>query len=183
MQCAKTDQLQLNAARLVQAGLVTKGKLAITYFDTHQENVLWFWSVIIAGGICAVLNPISNEPKTAAGQLDNIKHLFGDTTVITSHKLSALMASRSLNVKSIQQISKYSPSEASRAALIGACDVSADSIAAILFTSGSTGHSKAVQFSHSQLIASVTAKADHLESWGKTFMSWICKSICIIIDT
>lgn len=149
--------------------------MAITYFDTHQENVLWFWSVIIAGGTCAVLNPISNDPSTAAGQLDNIKKLFGETPVITNHRLSPLFAARTLNVKSIQQISKVTASETSIAALESATTSNSSDIIAILFTSGSTGHSKAVKFSHEQLIASVKAKADHLGSWGKTFMSWICK--------
>lgn len=152
-----------------------QGSIAITYFDTHQENVLWFWSVIIAGGICAVLNPISNEPKTAAGQLDNIKHLFADTPIITSHKLSALIASRSLNVKSIQQISKLKPSMSSVAVLQHGPPARGEETAAILFTSGSTGHSKAVRYSHEQLITSVKAKADHLGSWGSKFMSWICQ--------
>ncbi|QIX01319.1 hypothetical protein AMS68_006836 [Peltaster fructicola] len=162
-----------NAAKLIQAGIVTPGSIAITYFDTHQENVLWFWSVIIAGGTCAVLNPISNDLTTAAGQLDNVKHLFGETPVITSHRLSGLIASRSLNVKSTQQISKLKAFESSTAALHSACSAGGSEITAILFTSGSTGHSKAVKFSHEQLIASVKAKADHLGSWGKTFMSWI----------
>lgn len=147
--------------------------MAITYFDTHQENVLWFWSVIIAGGLCAILNPISNEPKTAAGQLENIKKLFGETPVITNHKLAPLFST--LNVKSIQTINKLQPSQSSIDALKDACNEGGDAITAILFTSGSTGHSKAVKFSHDQLIASVKAKANHLGSWGKTFMSWICE--------
>jgi acyl-CoA synthetase (AMP-forming)/AMP-acid ligase II len=46
-------------------------------------------------------------------------------------------------------------------------------LAAILFTSGSTGRSKAVQCTHAQLIASVQAKSAHLSSHGQTFMTWI----------
>lgn len=160
---------------MLDSGTVKSGQVAITYFDTHQENVLWFWSVVVAGGICAVLNPISNEAKTAAGQIENLKALFGDTPVITSHRLSATLASTGLNVTSIQQIGKNETLEKCPSLAIETCSTpSDDSIAAILFTSGSTGHSKAVKFSHAQLLASVRAKSDCLSSRGKTFMSWIC---------
>ena len=151
-----------------------KGSIAITYFESHWENVLWFWSVTAAGGICAVLNPVSNEPKTAAGQLDNLKSLFGDSPVLTTHKLSAFFASRKLNVKTVEQIDKRKSANGTISSSLSR--TSRDDIAAILFTSGSTGHSKAVQYSHAQLIRSVEAKSSHLSTYDKTFMSWICKS-------
>ena len=135
--------------------------------------MLWFWSVAAAGAVCAVLNPVSNEPKTAAGQLDNIKNLFGDTPILTSHKLSSIFASRKLNVKSIEDIDRRKAVDSGLPSPVDPSPEDTHDIAAILFTSGSTGHSKAVKYSHAQLIASVQAKADHLSSRGKTFMSWI----------
>lgn len=134
--------------------------------------MIWYWSVIAAGGICAILNPISNEAKTAAAQLENIKNLFGQSSVITNHRLAPLLASRGLNVKSIQQIDKWKAGEVSTDP---ALDASYEDICTILFTSGSTGHSKAVKFSHDQLIDSVRAKASHLSTRDNTFMSWICR--------
>ncbi|KAM3425219.1 hypothetical protein BST61_g7174 [Cercospora zeina] len=166
-------QAKNNARRLVDAGLVTKGQKVITYFDDHKQNVLWFWSVTAAGGICAVLNPVSNEPKTAATQLDNIKNLFGKTPILTSHNLSSILASRKLNVQSIEDIDRRKAIDSAISSPVEGSSGSADDIAAILFTSGSTGHSKAVQYSHAQLIASVEAKARYLSTHGKTFMSWI----------
>ncbi|KAF2215805.1 hypothetical protein CERZMDRAFT_35242 [Cercospora zeae-maydis SCOH1-5] len=166
-------QAKNNARRLIDAGLVTKGQKVITYFDNHKQNVLWFWSVAAAGGVCAVLNPVSNEPKTAAAQLNNLKDLFGNTPVLTSHKLSSIFASRKLNVQSIEDIDRRRPIDSGLPSPVDGQLESADEVAAILFTSGSTGHSKAVQYSHAQLIASVEAKAKHLSTHGKTFMSWI----------
>ncbi|PPJ61142.1 hypothetical protein CBER1_04151 [Cercospora berteroae] len=166
-------QAKGNARRLIDAGLVTKGQKVVTYFDNHKQNVLWFWSVTAAGGICAVLNPVSNEPKTAAAQLDNVKNLFGNTPILTSHKLSSILASRKLNVQSTEDIDRRKAIDSGLPSPVEEQSESGDDVAAILFTSGSTGHSKAVQYSHAQLIASVEAKAKHLTTHGKTFMSWI----------
>jgi len=52
--------------------------------------------------------------------------------------------------------------------------VETGSLAALLFTSGSTGHSKAVRFTHRQLIRSVAAKQKYNGVTPETrFMSWI----------
>ncbi|EME83210.1 uncharacterized protein MYCFIDRAFT_153824 [Pseudocercospora fijiensis CIRAD86] len=160
-----------NASRLLEAGVVKNGSTVITYFDTHSDNVLWFWSVVAAGGVCAVLNPVSNEPKTAAGQLDNLRALFGSTPILTSHKLSSIIASRKLNVVSVEGLGRRQDSGLSSPTEPNPID--SHDIAAILFTSGSTGHSKAVKFSHAQLIESVRAKSAYLSTKGRAFMSWV----------
>lgn len=130
--------------------------------------------MVAAGGICAVLNPISNEPKTAAGQLENIKTLFPDTPVITSHKLSAILISQRLPVSTVEDILENNHRVAVNGNLPKVASSAPDEdIAAILFTSGSTGFSKAVKFSHTQLIASVQAKSSYLGTKDMSFMSWV----------
>lgn len=57
--------------------------------------------------------------------------------------------------------------------------ISPHSTAVILFTSGSTGHAKAVEYSHEQLIRSVAAKQSlHGLSEKVTFMSWVSVDHC-----
>jgi acyl-CoA synthetase (AMP-forming)/AMP-acid ligase II len=170
------DGEQKNASRLLATGVLKPGQTVITYFDSHQENVIWFWSVVAAGGICAINNPISNENRTAQGQLDNLRALFGDATVLTNHRLAAVFASRGLNVRSIEGLKGRSIVDSEWSAPQAADVSDPDKIAAILFTSGSTGHSKAVKLSHGQLIASVQAKSSYLATRGMSFMSWVCKS-------
>lgn len=120
-----------------------------------------------------MLNPVSIEPKTAAGQLENLKSLFANTTVLTSHKLSSIFASKRLNVQTVEDLGRGKAIDSGLPSPIESTPEDTDEIAAILFTSGSTGHSKAVKYSHAQLIASVQAKADHLSTRDKRFMSWI----------
>lgn len=151
-----------------------QSQIAVTYFDTHSENVIWFWAVVAAGGVGAIMSPMSNEPRTATGQLDNIRSLFPGSPLITSTKLGPRFAAEGFDVKTtdIIQGSMAEDVNGHLVADIRAASNAGD-LAAILFTSGSTGRSKAVQCTHAQLIASVQAKSEHLRSHGQTFMTWI----------
>jgi acyl-CoA synthetase (AMP-forming)/AMP-acid ligase II/thioesterase domain-containing protein len=158
---------------LRKSGIVKQGQIAITYFDTHIDNVIWFWAVVAAGGIGAIMSPVSNEPKTAAGQLDNMKELFPGSPLITSAKFGSRFSAQGFTVELIENVQKYEVE--CHDAIFEDVRRSAkpQDLAAILFTSGSTGRSKAVQCTHAQLIASVKAKSAHLNSHGQTFMTWI----------
>jgi acyl-CoA synthetase (AMP-forming)/AMP-acid ligase II/thioesterase domain-containing protein len=149
------------------------GQIVLTHFDSHYENILWFWSVIAAGGVGAIISPLSNEPKAAAGQLQNIKNLFRDSPLITNDKFAQTFAAQGLNVMISSHLENQGQKEPTKPADAVTIAPDPNDIATILFTSGSTGHSKAVQYSHYQLIASAKAKVNHLGSDGTTFMSWI----------
>jgi hypothetical protein len=77
---------------LRESEIVKSGQIAVTYFDTHIENVIWFWAVVAAGGIGAIMSPVSNEPRTAAGQLDNMKQLFPGSPLIISAKFGSIFS-------------------------------------------------------------------------------------------
>nr|POF26124.1 nonribosomal peptide synthetase pnga [Quercus suber] len=163
------------AKLLVQADVVRPGSITIIYFDNHRDNVTWFWSIIAAGGVCAILNPVSNDPKTVSGQLENLKSLFGSTRVLTSHKLSSIFTSHGLDVETVEQVEKPRGASNRKVEIQADHELEKEGRAVILFTSGSTGHSKAVCYTHAQLVASVRAKVDYLGTYGKTFMNWTCK--------
>ena len=144
------------------------------FFDNHKENVLWFWSIVAAGGVPAVLNPLSNDPKTREGQLDNVKRIFTDLIIVTSQRLAQdLTTVERSKILAIEDISRtYLYHDEISTDRISTCS---DDLAAILFTSGSTGRAKAVEYTHAQLIASVTTKsAFHKTNSRTNFLSWVC---------
>ena len=102
-----------------------------------------------------------------------MKELFPGSPLITSAKFGSRFSAQGFAVELIENVQKYEVE--CHDTLFD--DVRASSkpedLAAVLFTSGSTGRSKAVQCTHSQLIASVRAKSAQLNSHGQTFMTWI----------
>lgn len=135
--------------------------------------MLWFWAVVAAGGIGAIMSPVSNEQKIAAGQLDNMKDLFPGSPLITSAKFGSRFSAQGFAVELIENVQKYEVECHDTLFDDVRTSSKSEDLAAILLTSGSTGRSKAVQCTHSQLIASVRAKKAHLNSHGQTFMTWI----------
>lgn len=166
--------LQHNALLLRLAGTVSPGKIILTYFDNHKDNIIWFWSIVAAGGVPAVLSPLATDSGTRVGQLENIKSIFGAPTVITNQRLAVnLMTTKGFETATTEDICQVSISKVEIPAPY--TSASSDDLAAILFTSGSTGRAKAVEYTHAQLIASVKIKsAFHKTDSGTNFLSWIC---------
>ena len=171
-----TDILQSNAAKLRAGGIVTPQKCIVLYFDTHRANTIWYWSVVAAGGVPALLSPLSNNATTLSGELDNVNKLFQGPTILTSKQLSgSFKLIPDFKTITIQQVAiiPNTPVQEENA-------TNPDALATLLFTSGSTGYAKAVEYTHEQLICSSKLKSKfHLMDSSKTFMSWISEfSLC-----
>ena len=165
--------LQINASILTKGGTVVPNQIVALYFDNHRDNIIWFWSVIAAGAVPAVLQPFSNNLKTMADQVANLDRILQSPTVITSQHLALnFKPLPSIKTITIQRI-RYDEN-ARKVSMEPRCLASSE-LASIYFTSGSTGHSKAVEFSHSQLIASVEAKTRfHGTKSDWNFLAWCC---------
>lgn len=169
--------MQTNADYLRRARVTSPGKVVIMYFESQRDSIFWFWSIIAARGLPAVLSRVSNDPNTAKGQLENLQHLFKGAKLITTPQSAKLFPAVSeLHVFTTQQI-RVADSLNNKQAKEGVNEAeSPDDLAVLLFTSGSSGRSKAVEFSHRQLLCSVKAKtAFHDINTQTNFMSWICK--------
>lgn len=158
---------------LRQSGIVQPGQIAITYFDTHLENVIRFWAVLAAGGVAAIMSPLSNEVRTASGQLESIKALFPGSPLTTSAKFGSTFPTQGLEVKVVDDLQNHDVASHDRLFDEARASSNPNDLAVLLFTSGNTGRAKAVQCTHAQPIAFVQAKSIHISSSGQTFMTWI----------
>jgi acyl-CoA synthetase (AMP-forming)/AMP-acid ligase II/thioesterase domain-containing protein/acyl carrier protein len=166
-----SDIAMHNAGVLRGNNLVQVGRVVLLYFEEHDKNIIWTWSVIAAGGIPAILPPFSNDETTARGQLDNLAALFGTIVVLTSRPLQTHFVScpafRLHCVEGLQGMVSQAPYTI-------APNFDPDCIAVLLFTSGSTGNPKAVEFRHRQLVLSAQAKQQmHGTSSETNFMTWV----------
>lgn len=150
-------------------------KLVVLYFNTHRDNVVWFWSVVAAGGIPALLSPLSSNEVTLAGELDNLNKLFHGPTVLTTKQLSRLFrAIQSITTVTVQSILTTKVEEGLGMEAVDEAIGREDELAAVLFTSGSTGFAKGVEYTHAQLVCSSKLKSTfHQMDSSKTFMSWV----------
>ncbi|KAK8159613.1 putative non-ribosomal peptide synthase-like protein [Phyllosticta citrichinensis] len=170
-----------NAAKLRQADIIPEHRRIVLYFDNHRDNCIWYWSVIAAGGVPALLSPLSNNQTTLIGELENVNKTFSGPTILTTKSLAKYFVSiqgmKTVTVQSVQLEKLEAP--------IGHDDMYGggwfdegvgreDEVTTMLFTSGSTGYAKAVQYTHRQLCSSSKIKCGfHNTNNTQTFMSWV----------
>lgn len=176
-----TDCEKTNAAKLKAQGTVAQGQCVVLYFDTHRNNVIWFWSTVLAGGVPVMLSPLSNNEITLAGELNNVVKLFGSPTVLTTKTLAKLFVLHDSLTTVTVEVVEGTKLETDLATVTEAGPSSKeDELAMVLFTSGSTGFAKGIEYTGAQLVISSRLKCKfHNMDSNKTFMSWVSKYQCL----
>ncbi|KAJ8114485.1 hypothetical protein OPT61_g3649 [Boeremia exigua] len=168
-------EVQINAAKLLAHGTVTRGQCTVVYFDTHRENVIWFWSTVMAGGVPVMLSPLSSNETTLVGELNNVIKLFGGPTVLTTKRLAKLfILHEALITVTVEVVAGVSVEGGIATPAPDEKTGDEEELAMVLFTSGSTGFAKGIEYSGAQLVVSSRLKAKfHNMDSSKTFMSWV----------
>lgn len=158
---------------------MTSSKPIILYYDNHRDNLVWYWSTIAAGGVPALLSPLSSNANTLELELQNLEQLFDGPTVITADHLAAVFSETPIKTvwptrKVVGNLNLF----IAEISIIDSAIGREDELATILFTSGSTGPAKGVEYTHSQLIVSSKLKSMfHGMDASNTFMSWVGESL------
>ena len=145
------------------------------YFEDNRASVVWYWATVIAGAIPALLPPMKGESITQTNFLAHVSGLLKRPPILTSKDFAATFESPDDNFKIVFVEDTSPDSEHKLGTELGDPGVGYENdVATLLFTSGSTGPSKAVEFTHAQLVASsqTKAQANNMDS-SKVFLSWI----------
>lgn len=148
---------------------------ALLYFEDNFTSLVWYWATIISGAVPALLPPLKAKSVVQTKFLDHVSELLEQPPVLTSKALAANFEEPrdAFKVIAVEEITLDTVPKSGHD-LLDPGQGHEHEAATYLFTSGSTGPSKAVEFTHQQLVASSQTKADanRMDS-EKVFLSWI----------
>lgn len=160
------------------------GSILLLHFETQHENIIWFWAATLAGFTPAISLPLSNDLNQRRKHLLHLHNLLQKPTVLTPQKLSpdflGIESLQICHVESLELSGNSSPDSSSSSDLAGndssmtGLDKTPSDIAALMFTSGSTGNVKAVPLKHGQIVSAVRGKSlHHCTDRSDVFLNWV----------
>ncbi|KAI1122924.1 hypothetical protein F5Y10DRAFT_286639 [Nemania abortiva] len=192
---SKTRPERLTYSELLKQACITsklvKGvqnicpSIIVLYLDNHSDNVFWLWAVVAGGFVPAISTPFTNDLTQRRKHLLHLHDVLQDPIVITREGLLSefTVVGETFRIFTIESLSAGQPSsqgyESLNTALLSrncpeAMSKTSDDIFALMLTSGSTGHAKAVKLNHSQVVSAIAGKAAfHQTKRNDTFLNWI----------
>ncbi|KAH6629881.1 hypothetical protein B0J18DRAFT_419624 [Chaetomium sp. MPI-SDFR-AT-0129] len=176
------ETAEANAARLQQAGVSKQGSIVLVHFDNALESIVWYWSVLLAGGVPAVTSPAMFSQNDADRQkhLTHLYNTFNGPLCITRQALLEPFEEHSgenrISTIAVEDFELDAPaSKSASSAVRRAFKPSTSDIVALMLTSGSSGNAKAVPLTHEQLFAAFRGKSEaaNLPFPGSPFLSWV----------
>lgn len=147
--------------------------VVVLQFNNQYDNIVWFWSVVLAGYVPCVSVPLNNYLRQRKAYLLHLDTLFSHPLILTGEALLSdflsldqlkIQAVESLELDSDIQLHHDYPGFAKNR----------DDMAAVMLTSGSSGNSKGVIHLHRQMLDSIRGKSEYHEvKADHTFLNWI----------
>ena len=164
------ENAQSKAQRIIELDGITGETVVLLHFDNHLDNINWFWAVIAAGFVPAISPPFTNDLDRRRKHLDHLHSLLKNPMVLTLDSLLPdFLGHEQLRIHTVQSL----PASSSNFSGTGSSKT-ADELAALMLTSGSTGNAKAVCLRHGQLIAAMQGKSLDKETTSKDiFLNYI----------
>jgi acyl-CoA synthetase (AMP-forming)/AMP-acid ligase II len=143
----------------------------LLHVNNHQDGLVWFWAILAAGGIPCISTPLSKHVEQRQKHLESLQKLLDNPLVLTTNVLAPEFAGvKNIHIKTIDEI-VTTPSQGGT--VLGGYKKHRSDLAVLMLTSGSTGNSKAVAFTHKQIIHALGVKASHHKTTPDTvFLNW-----------
>ncbi len=165
----------LKIAAGLQARGLLRGDTVSLMLPTSEDYFFCFFGILYAGGI-----PVPIYPPTRPSQLED--HLRRQSTILSNCRTVMLITvpeARPLarllraNIETLHTV--ITPEElALEVNDYHVCDVAAQDIAFLQYTSGSTGNPKGVILSHANLLANIRADGEAIQANSQdVFVSWL----------
>ena len=171
------------------------GRVVLLHFHDPFDSILWFWSVVLAGGLPAMSTPL---PKVSGDRISHIRHLWSlleQPQCLTREALKVdfegqkemtPISIEDLVAKVVPAVNGYSPpttysfqkglgAEVTQTINCNGNGSAPQKTPAVLFlTSGSTGSCKAVGLNQQQILAALASKSTVCEGPREsTMLNWI----------
>ncbi len=176
--CKHVTYKELLGAALNKASLIKSipnirhGKVILLHFSSFEENVLWFWAVVLAGFLPAVSTPVPADLERRRIHVAHIREMLQQPIVLTSKHLKGEFENVQHN--DLYAVDHLKAFQGDRNGELVPKSVSAMDPAVLMLTSGSSGNAKAVVLSHKQIISSVSAKSAFFDTTdADIFLNWI----------
>lgn len=157
------------ALRMREASTLSHGSPVLLHFDSHWDNIVWFWAVILAGCVPVMSTTLPQSSSLRTAHLDHLSRTLMDPLCLTRANLvSEFSEQESINPIVVESLDEQM--------VIPMEDFTASAptdTAVMMLTSGSTGKSKAVCLSHGQILVALEGKLSVVPLRGKAFMNWI----------
>ncbi|KAL2359526.1 hypothetical protein RJZ56_007627 [Blastomyces dermatitidis] len=172
------QQAEENANRLRQQSICKPGHVVLIHFDNTLDTIIWYWSVLLAGGIPAITSPsmFSQNPSDRHKHLSHLHSTLKGPICLTQLLLLGPFKEQSgkdrINTFVIGDIQAVPPIKSWQPLPFRP---SPSDVIALMLTSGSSGNAKVVPLTHHQLLVAFRGKTQvaNLRHQNSPFLSWV----------